>query len=153
MATHHNRDRYRSYCRTFFAWSCSVMPGLFIVPDSTFLASMQAMNRAIQNPLFFSCFFGVAILLPISTFLSGPASYWQLLAASVVYWTGVMGITIFGNVPLNNRLEASPLEAASSREMDKLRMLFEKRWTRLNHIRTLSSVIAFVLVLTAVLYS
>ncbi len=111
------------------------------------------MNRAIQNPLFFSCFFGAAILLPISTFLTEPASFWQLLAASVIYWTGVMGITIFGNVPLNNRLEASPLEAASSGEIDKLRKLFEKRWTRLNHIRTLSSVIAFILVLTAVFYS
>lgn len=53
----------------FYSWSCSVVPGLAKLSDANYLASMQAMNKAILNPVFFSSFFGTLLLLPISTFI------------------------------------------------------------------------------------
>src|SRR5699024_12873385 len=98
------------------------------------------MNRAIQNPLFFSCFFGAAILLPSSTFLHYESSvksvFWLLLAATILYEAGVMGATIVGNVPLNESLEAFDLLASSADEVAAQRTRFESPWNRLNHIRT-----------------
>jgi uncharacterized membrane protein len=137
----------------FFAWSCSVMPGLAQVSDRVFIAAMQSMNRAIQNPLFFSCFFGAALLLPLSTYLFFDVAmvFELLIGATSIYWVGVMGITIWGNVPLNNSLDTFQMESASEEEILKSRTDFESRWNKLNHIRTVASVATFVLVITVVL--
>lgn len=137
----------------FFAWSCSVMPGLGRVSHAVFIAAMQSMNRAIQNPLFFSCFFGTALLLPVSSYLYyGIATVFELLTgAMIIYWAGVIGITILGNVPLNNRLEDFQLALASEDDMLKIREEFESRWNRLNHVRTIASATVLVLAITATL--
>jgi uncharacterized membrane protein len=39
-----------------------------------------------------------------------------LLAATVIYLIGVFGVTVFGNVPLNNTLERFNLDSASEKE-------------------------------------
>ena len=139
----------------FFTWSYSVMPGLARVSDSVFLDAIKSMNRAIQNPLFFSCFFSAALLLPASTYMlwnnAGTPSFWLLLGASFAYWTGVMGVTIFGNVPLNNKIDAFHHKNASEEDRAIQRARFEGRWNRLNYIRTASSLAAFALVTIAIL--
>ena len=53
----------------FYAWSCSVMLGFARLPDREFVSAMQSTNRAIQNLVFFTAFFGAPILLPLSVFL------------------------------------------------------------------------------------
>lgn len=137
----------------FFAWSCSVTPGLARLADSAYIAAMQSMNRAIQNPLFFACFFGAAIMLPISTYLHyGMQSiFWLLLSATILYTLGVMGVTIFGNVPMNDSLEAFVLDASTENEIAAQRARFEEPWNRLNHIRTTTSAVALVLFIIACL--
>ena len=50
----------------FFAWSVSVTLGLARVSDSEYVSAMQSINRAIQNPAFFTAFFGAQILLPFA---------------------------------------------------------------------------------------
>src|SRR5690606_4195154 len=101
----------------FYAWPCSVTIGLAKVPDSVYIASMQAMNRAIQNFAFFTCFFGALLLLPLSAYLqySSPVAgrFWCLLAASLLYVAGVFGVTVVGNVPMNEALDAFQLSSAS----------------------------------------
>jgi len=52
----------------FYAWSVSVIPGTQKVSDSTYLQTMQSVNRAILNPVFFSVFFGSALLLILASF-------------------------------------------------------------------------------------
>jgi uncharacterized membrane protein len=52
----------------FFAYSVSVSPGLGRLPDNAYLPSMQHINRAIQNPLFFVVFFGCLASLPFCTY-------------------------------------------------------------------------------------
>lgn len=137
----------------FFAWSYSVTPGLAKLPDAAYIAAIQSMNRAIQNPLFFACFFGAAVLLPLSTYLhygtTNQAVFWLLLSSTILYLLGVMGITIFGNVPLNESLDAFDLQSSSEEEIAAQRSQFEASWNRLNHIRTVTSILALVFFIMA----
>ena len=135
----------------FFAWSISVMTGLARVSDKVFISFMQAANRAIQNPLFLAVFFGTQLLLPVSTLLNTGIKprFWLLLAATIFYTIGVMAVTIFGNVPLNNNLEKFNLENSSAEEITNQRKIFERRWTLLNNLRTFFSFISIVLIIFA----
>jgi uncharacterized membrane protein len=139
----------------FFAWSCSVMTGFARLPDKEFIAAMQATNRAIQNPIFFAAFFGAPFFLIISTFwfYGQTMRFWCLLVAGLIYLTGTFGVTVFGNVPLNNALDGFNLESAANEEIARQRANFERRWNNLNTIRTVSSTLAFILVVIACLNS
>lgn len=139
----------------FYAWSCSVIPGLARVSDSTYLEAMQQMNRAILNPVFFLSFMGTVLLLPLCTYLQyGPVlsvRFWLLLVASIIYLGGTFGVTMFGNVPLNNMLDAFQLSGATSVELSAMRAKFEHPWIYLHTIRTIANVITLILVVMACL--
>ncbi len=139
----------------FFAWSVSVMPGIGRLADREFILSMQAMNRAILNPLFLSIFMGTAVLLPLSTYLSyqGAASprFWLLLAATVLYLAGIMGVTMAGNVPLNEKLDAFNIEQATADEISRFRAQFEDTWNRLNNMRTVANTLSLAMIIWACL--
>ncbi len=139
----------------FYAFSCSVNLGLARLSNAEYLSAMQSINRAIQNPIFFAAFFGAPILLPLCMFLHYgqpfPARFWFLLAATVIYLIGTFGVTIFGNVPLNNRLDRFDLQMASEAEIAVQRAGFERRWNNLNTIRTVSSTLAIMLVIISCL--
>ncbi|MEO8109747.1 MAG: DUF1772 domain-containing protein [Ginsengibacter sp.] len=132
----------------FFSYSFSVVPGLGKLANIDYLKAMQSINREIQNPLFFICFFGTIISLPLITFLNyseRQLSFWLLLSATSFYYIGVFGVTIFGNVPLNNQLEKFNLSNATTAAISALRARFENRWNSLNNIRTACSIISLVL--------
>lgn len=139
----------------FYAWSCSINLGLIRLNDETYLTAMQHTNRAIQNPVFFVAFFGVLILLPLSAWqqygLSSPR-FLILLVATVVYFAGSFGVTVFGNIPLNEALDAFDLRSATTEAMAIQRRAFEGPWNNLNTIRTLASVLTLVLTAIACLY-
>ncbi len=139
----------------FFAFSCAVNLGLARLPDSQYVAAMQSINRRIQNPVFFAAFFGASLFLPLSVFLhyGQPFTmrFWFLLAAAIIYLIGTFGVTIFGNVPLNNALDRFDLESATEEETALQRANFERRWNNLNTIRTVSSTLAIILVVIACL--
>jgi uncharacterized membrane protein len=137
----------------FYAWSISVTPGLAKINDISYLQAFQSMNRAILNPLFFVFFFGLVLLLPLLSYLSFQTSignqFWYVLAATILYFIGIMGVTIGGNIPLNNALEALQIESMTPEQMDVFRKGFESKWNRLNHIRTISSILTFLLLVIA----
>ena len=137
----------------FYSYSCSVVLGLKLLTDSEYLASMQSINKAIQNPLFFICFFGTLLLLPISTYLTYSQhprlKFWLLLTATIIYFIGVFGVTAIGNIPLNEGLEKFNLANASKKAITVQRTIFEQRWNSLNTIRTLSSIFSLVLIVIA----
>jgi len=60
-----------------------------------------------------------------------------------------MGVTIFGNVPLNQRLEAFGLTTTTPDKYKALRDSFEKPWNRLNYVRTLASAATLLLTILA----
>ncbi len=139
----------------FYAYSCSVNPGLSRLSDAAYLVAMQSINRAILNPVFFIGFVGTAVLLPLSTWLQygQPVSlrFQLLLCATVIYWVGVSGVTMLGNVPLNEALDSFNVQTASVEEIAAQRAAFESPWNQLNTIRTIASVLAIVLVIIACL--
>lgn len=137
----------------FYSYSCSVNAGLGKLPDAGYLAAMQSINREILNPLFFMSFMGTLIFLPVATWLQfsnpDPARFYFMLAATLVYAIGTFGVTILGNVPLNNALDGFQLQASSPGQLQQQRELFEKPWNRLHSIRTIANAIALILVLVA----
>jgi uncharacterized membrane protein len=137
----------------FYNWTTAIIPGLQKLPDREYIAAMQSINRAIQNPLFFISFFGAALLLPLSSYLHFksplPVSFYLLLAATILYLAGVMAVTIAGNIPLNNMLDKFDLANASTEKISAMRQAFENKWNNLNTVRTVSSFLSLVLVLIA----
>lgn len=135
----------------FFAYSCSVIPGLARLSDKEYLSAMQFINRAIQNPIFFTVFFGTLLLLPFSAYLHYeqqlPTRFLLLSGATFIYISGVFGVTIFGNVPLNETLKNFNLQTTSQEAMHAQRIAFEGRWNNLNMIRTIASLITIILVI------
>ncbi|RFS20484.1 DUF1772 domain-containing protein [Chitinophaga silvatica] len=132
----------------FYCWSVSVTRGLALLPDKEYILAFQKLNQAIQNPLFFICFFGPLILLPVCIWRNFSIC---LLLAILSYYIGVLGVTIVGNIPLNNLLETFSVQGAKIEELRLMRAQFELRWNTLNHIRTLCSLASFILTLIAML--
>lgn len=140
----------------FYSYSCSVNPGLAKLGDKEYLAAMQCINRAILNPRFFTSFMGTFLLMPVCVWLhykmeGADFSFYAMLAATLFYWAGVFGVTIGGNVPLNNMLDKSHLQTATVAEIQQLRTTFENPWNRFHSIRTVCNIIALILLLTAII--
>ena len=110
------------------------------------------MNRTILNPTFYTVFMGPIILL-IATIIvcrDQPGQiFYLLLAAAVLYIGGVILITIFGNIPLNEMLDKSDLNAMNTKELEQLRSKFEVKWNQFHSIRTYCSIISFGLLIFA----
>lgn len=134
----------------FYSWSVSVTPGIGRLGDREYLASFQAMNRAIINPLFMICFLGAAVMLPVTTFVyKGTTQFWWLVAATACYLLGVIAVTFAGNIPLNNALEKLNIASSSPEQLSAFRAKFENKWNMLNHIRSVANTAALVLAILA----
>jgi uncharacterized membrane protein len=132
----------------FFAYSNSVTPALGKLADAVYLSAMQSINRTIQNPLFFIVFFGALILFPVSAYLHyGTGRFPFMLAAAIVYIGGVFAVTVLGNIPLNEALDKFDIASATPDTIKAQRIKFEMPWNRLNTIRTISSVLALLLLI------
>lgn len=129
-----------------FAYSCSVNPALKALSDKEYVRAMQAINSAIQNPVFFLIFVGPLLLLPLSTFLlyrRHDSSFWYMAIATCLYVVGVFGVTMLFNVPLNDRLAAIRMNALNDWDISTMRRLFEARWNLVHAIRTVAAIVAF----------
>lgn len=136
----------------FYAWQVSVIPGTRKVVDLTYLESMQSINRAILNPAFFLIFIGSPLVLAISTIqqFSSGTPFWLLLAATITYVLGAFGVTAFGNVPLNDALDALEIAELGELEIVEFRKAYERKWNRLHLIRTAFAVLSFIFSLLVV---
>lgn len=137
----------------FYAWVVSVIPGTKRIPDQAYLETMQSINRAILNPGFFIIFFGAIVLLGASTFLQYrikiDSTFYLMLSATLIYLFGTLGVTMFGNVPLNNIVEALDLSNFTEVNFKNARHAYEEKWNQLNLIRTIAALISFFLILLA----
>ncbi len=119
----------------FFAFSSFVMGALARLPPAQGIAAMQSINVVVLNRLFLGVFVGTAVacgVLAVVAFLAG--SGWGALArllGSLLYVVGTFGVTMWGNVPLN---EALARVAPASGEAVWAHYL--ARWTFWNHVRT-----------------
>lgn len=137
----------------FFAFSFVVMPGLAAMAPLAALASMQAINLAVRNAVFAIGFFG-ALVLCVTVALHAlvrrdtPAGR-LALSAALIYLVGVFGVTSAFNVPLNGEIAAlDPTRLESAGVM----VSYISEWTLWNHVRTLASLAAFVMLVLSMLF-
>jgi len=129
----------------YLAFSVFLMAALKALPDSIGMASMNSINRVILESAFMPLFFGsslLAFLLMLFAY-AGSASLW-IISAGVVYLLGMLACTVVVNVPLNNRLQEVTSENAS-----KVWQHYTIYWTRWNHLRTISSLLACIFYMLA----
>jgi len=137
----------------YFAFSAFVMKSLDEIDAPAGMLAMQSINRVIVRSTFLPIFFAssLASVALIALMLIEPStigSRWALWG-SVLYFLGMFAVTLVGNVPLNNRLEAANAKGPDGVEMWSL---YLRKWTRWNHIRTIActgSLVLFILALCA----
>lgn len=129
-----------------FSFQTAIIPGLAKLPDGPYLQAFQHINLSILNPVFLFCFMAPLILLPVATWLQyrhggSPAWIWTL-AATLLYVIAVFGVTVGGNVPLNETLAKADLSTASLSSLASQREAFEPLWNKLHTVRTIANVLA-----------
>lgn len=135
-----------------FDFSSFVMQSLLEIPDASAIKAMQAINRRIQNPLFFLFFMGTA-LASVAFLVLSYTKWRQRLPdirariAAGLYVVGVFLVTAAFNVPLNNQLDkVDPNGANASKAW---RQDYVTPWMRWNHVRTALGILAMFLMVWA----
>jgi uncharacterized membrane protein len=106
----------------FLAFSTAVMPGLADLSAEQARGAMRRINARIQNPVFLLVFAGNVVLCGIEVFQGR-------IVGGLLYVVGSFLLTMFVNVPMNNRLE---------RTDDAYWPEYLRRWTIWNHVRGLA---------------
>ncbi|NET02377.1 MAG: DUF1772 domain-containing protein [Sphaerospermopsis sp. SIO1G2] len=137
----------------FFGFSTFIMQALARQPIPQGIATMQTINITVINPWFMTAFFGPALTCLILTIASclnwNQSSSLYLILGSLLYLIGTIGVTIFGNVPLNDALA---IVSPDSLEGANLWKKYLTDWTFWNHVRTIAGFLAAIL-LTVSLYN
>ncbi|MCP4616852.1 MAG: DUF1772 domain-containing protein [Bradyrhizobium sp.] len=135
----------------YFAFSAFIMTALGRIDQAAGISTMNAVNDVIVRSLFLPVFLGstltslaLAVLAPFRWDEPG-AALW--LAGGALYVTGMFAVTAVFNVPLNNALAA--VQPASS-EAGTLWARYLVDWTWWNHVRTVTSTLAFALFIAAI---
>ena len=128
----------------FLTFSDFVMRSLRAAEPAAGMDAMQWINRVVYRSVFMWLLLGIApvsVLLAIAVMLntSMDQSAW-VLGSAVLYLFGVIAVTRVGNVPMNNALDRMNNNSAHDQEYWTT---YLRRWTRLNHVRTVASVLAF----------
>ncbi|GAA2403994.1 DUF1772 domain-containing protein [Streptomyces glaucosporus] len=128
----------------FYAYACSVMPGLGRSGDRTFVEAMQRINVAILNGWFAVCFAGAPLATGAAAVLhlggGRPALPWTVAAFAL--YAVVLVVTFRVNVPLNDALAAAG-EVDRAAGLAAVRERFEARWVRWNTVRTVAAAASF----------
>jgi uncharacterized membrane protein len=134
----------------YFAFSVVIMTSLAELPKPHGAKVMNEINDVILStafmPLFFISTFWFALLIPWSLVDWQEGQSLLEVCAAVVYIIGMFFVTAFGNVPLNNKLKLSEKDTFSLQQSWDEYLI---KWTRLNHIRTLSSIAACAILVLA----
>ena len=138
----------------FYAYAVSVNLGLADQSDASYVATMNAINERIQNPLFFASFFGAILFLLAALVIHFPklrSGRFRLIAlACVLYVGGGFLPTVFVNVPLNDLLAAVDPDAPA-RVLAEARAAYEGPWSFWNAVRAVFSSLAFAALVGACL--
>jgi uncharacterized membrane protein len=134
----------------FFTFSVFVMKALSLLPAHEGMAAMQSINEAILNPIFFLVFIGTPVMCMLAVVFAlshwGASGSLPLLIGAVMYLLGCLLVTAVCNVPMNNALAAT---SATNPDATSVWSEYLKTWTLWNHVRTMSSLAAFVLFVLA----
>jgi uncharacterized membrane protein len=123
----------------FYAYSISVMPALRRADAAVFVEVMQRINTAITNGWFALCFAGALVFTAVAAVLyalSGPAAVLVPVIVGLALYAGQLALTFGLHIPLNNGLDAAGPPGGTVDPI-RARKVFEGRWVRWNHARTL----------------
>ncbi|WP_027151049.1 anthrone oxygenase family protein [Mesorhizobium sp. WSM2561] len=129
----------------FYAWVCSTVWGLDQTDPRVAIEAMQAMNASVRNAVFFPAFFLTPVVLGLTAAAmrfngrKSPALWFA--AATLVYLTSGLFLTLAVNVPMNEALAAVPVP----KDIETAREIWQDysgRWQFWNQARTIASGIA-----------
>lgn len=130
----------------FFTFSNFAIRALNQAKSANAVSVMQAINVTIVNPLFLLIFLGTPLASGI--LIIAALASWQthqsglVVAGGLAYLLGCLLVTVAFNIPLNNQLARVSVQSA---EAETAWRNYAVSWTRWNHIRTISAVLALVL--------
>lgn len=137
----------------FLTFSDFAMRAFTVSSDPSGAEVMQVLNRVIYRSIFMVILLcmipvsaGLGVLAMIR--LEGAAASSVLLGTGL-YWVGMFMVTVLGNVPMNNRLDALSLNGG---EAVTYWQTYRVNWTRLNHIRSLATITTAMCYGAAALY-
>lgn len=135
----------------YFTFSAFVMRSLDAIEAPSGMLAMQSINRIIVKSIFLPIFFGsslAALALVVLSLVepSSPGAPWALMGSGL-YFVGMFVVTVAGNVPLNNRLEAADARGTEGSEMWALYMA---KWTVWNNVRTIACTVSLTLLIAAI---
>ncbi|MEU3511453.1 anthrone oxygenase family protein [Streptomyces longwoodensis] len=120
---------------TYYAFACAVMPALARADDRTYVEVMRAVDDVIQNPVFFTAFFGAPLLTGVAAWRLRRTEGRGWVRAGFLACALAFLVTVACNVPLNDAL-AHPGAPHTLRER------FEDPWVAWNLLRTVVSTVA-----------
>src|SRR4051794_40741189 len=122
----------------YYAYACSVMPGLARTDDHTFVSAMNHINDAIQNPVFFVTFVGAPAATALLAWRERRAPRTDRRWVRIALGLNVLALitTMAINVPLNDALAK-----------DGDRDAFEGAWVVWNVVRAVAVTGAFACLL------
>ena len=132
-----------------FIFSFAVNPGLARLNEEEYFRAMKFINQVILNPLFFLVFIGPAITMPALTFMTRNDSdmFIFTLFSTILYISGVILITSFKNVPLNNKLEK-----LDPKEFKDVFLWYKKPWNFWHNIRTFIGIASFIIIIVNLVF-
>jgi uncharacterized membrane protein len=126
----------------FSAFSEFVMSGLRKAAPAAGIETMQHINRDVIKTQFVAGILSIALFSVLFTiygvFAFEGAALITLILATLVYLPSVFFMTMFGNVPMNNRLDRLDHTSADAAAYW---IVYGREWTRLNHVRTIGSIL------------
>ncbi|MEM7329243.1 MAG: anthrone oxygenase family protein [Pseudomonadota bacterium] len=125
----------------FSAFSEFIMSGLLRTAPAGGIEAMQHINRTVIKTQFVAGILSIALFSILFAIYSSRvfegAALAVLILAPIVYLPAVFFMTIFGNVPMNNKLDRLDHETP---EAQAYWIKYGCDWTRLNHVRSIGSI-------------
>ena len=126
----------------FYTWSFTIMQSLNLIGNEHASAAMISINANIRTSWFAAIFFGAPVAILLATVLlrtiKNRAYIWALIA--LIFAVCTLIITFTQHLPLNDRLA----EGMGWNE-------YYIDWVGWNHVRMITSVLAFLMMLGSVL--
>ena len=135
----------------YFAFSFFVLQALDAAGRPAGMAAMQSINRVIVRspflPLFFTSSLSCLLLAVLGVMHWDSVGAWQMAGGGLLYLAGMLVVTAFANVPLNNRLDVVDADGPEGEAMWRR---YLRRWLPWNHVRTVSCMASMVLFIAAI---
>ncbi|MEL7281812.1 MAG: anthrone oxygenase family protein [Pseudomonadota bacterium] len=132
----------------FLAFSDFIMRSLERASPAAGIEAMQQINREVLSSVFVVWLMGLTpVCLGLAAYawvyVDGQAQTW-FIAGSLTYVVGTVLVTVLGNVPMNNRLDAlRPISEETKAYWD----IYATFWTAWNHVRTVAAAAGAIAIL------